>query len=100
VFVNVNFPDAAPEQVSGVQLTSQGQRLPGSFRPISRIDGRNQPYYWIKIEYDPGAPVPGTDLDAMRHRAVSVTPMHIDLTAHRFRQTLEDAFNAPGAGTN
>ncbi|MBL6616264.1 MAG: 5'/3'-nucleotidase SurE, partial [Reyranella sp.] len=92
VFVNVNFPDVAPDQVSGIRLTTQGQRMPGSFKPIARIDGRNVPYYWIKIEYDPGAPVADTDLDAMRHHAVSVTPMHIDLTAHRFNKTLQSAF--------
>jgi 5'-nucleotidase len=98
VFVNVNFPDVAPEQVSGVRVGSLGLRQPGSFRPIARVDGRNVPYYWIKIEYDVGTPIEGTDLDAMRHDAIAVTPLQVDLTAHRFMRGLSAAFGGEPTG--
>ena len=39
-FININFPDAPPEQVEGVRVTTQGQRLPGTFSIDSRIDAR------------------------------------------------------------
>jgi 5'-nucleotidase len=46
-FVNVNFPDAPIENVGPVRVTTQGRRLPGSFRPVCRVDEREFPYYWI-----------------------------------------------------
>ena len=53
-FVDVNFPDAAPEKVGRTRVTTQGRRLPGSFRPVRRVDGRDFPYYWIKLTYKTG----------------------------------------------
>jgi 5'-nucleotidase len=91
-FVNVNFPDCGPDEVSGLRVTTQGQRLPGSFRPERRVDARHVPYYWIRLAYQDGTPAAGTDLEAMADRAVSVTPMHLDLTAHPFRRYLDAHF--------
>src|SRR5258708_1120063 len=53
-FVNVNFPDAPPEKVRRTRVTTQGRRLPGSFRPVRRIDERDFPYYWLKLTYKTG----------------------------------------------
>jgi len=90
-FVNVNFPDAPPDQVSGTRVTTQGRRLPGSFRPVRRLDERHFPYYWIKLAYQTGDLAAGTDLHAIAENAISVTPMHLDLTADSFRQYLDQA---------
>ena len=90
-FVNVNFPDAPPDQVSGTRVTTQGRRLPGSFRPVRRLDERHFPYYWIKLAYRTGDLAAGTDLHAIAENAISVTPMHLDLTADSFRQYLDQA---------
>lgn len=81
-FVNVNFPDCAPDEVTGLRVTRQGQRPPGSFVPQPRVDERAVPYYWIRLAYRDGGELAGTDLEAIRDRAVSVTPMHLDLTDH------------------
>lgn len=88
-FVNVNFPDCPPEAVTGTRVTTQGRRLPGSFRPVRRIDERNFPYYWIKLAYEVGSLEEGVDLRAIADNAVSVTPMHLDLTAHGFGGVLK-----------
>ena len=37
-----------------MRVTTQGRRLPGSFRPVRRVDERNFPYYWIKLAYETG----------------------------------------------
>ena len=58
-FVNVNFPNAAPDAISGIRVVSQDQRPPGSFLPEGRIDGRGVPYYWIKLAYKDGGFDPG-----------------------------------------
>jgi 5'-nucleotidase len=91
-FVNVNFPDALPDAVTGVRVVRQGQRPPGSFLPEGRIDGRDVPYYWIKLAYKDGGFEPGSDLEAIRDKAVSVNPIQLDMTAERFRTRLESAF--------
>lgn len=80
VFYNINFPDCAADDVTGVEVTSQGRRPPGSFVPERRVDGREVPYYWIRLLYKEGDFPPGTDLAAAAHGAVSVTPLHPDMT--------------------
>jgi 5'-nucleotidase len=90
-FVSINFPDVPPDAVNGVRVTTLGRRLPGSFQPVRRVDERDFPYYWIKLAYKVGALEPGTDLHAISENAVSVTPMHLDLTSSSFRHYLERA---------
>jgi len=91
-FVNVNFPAATPEEVAGIRITTQGQRRPGSFTPKPGRDGRNVPYFWIKIAYDIGEPGETTDLAAIRDKAVSVTPLQLDMTARSFAENLKPLF--------
>jgi 5'-nucleotidase len=88
-FVNVNFPDAPPESVARTRITTQGRRLPGSFRPVRRVDERDFPYYWIKLTYRNGEPEEGTDLRAISENEVSVTPMHLDFTSKAFHRALD-----------
>ncbi|HYA72801.1 MAG TPA: 5'/3'-nucleotidase SurE, partial [Roseiarcus sp.] len=73
-------------------VTTQGRRLPGSFKPVRRVDERDFPYYWIKLTYQNGDLEAGTDLEAIDQRAVSITPMQMDLTAASFRHYLDRAF--------
>jgi len=94
-FVNVNFPDAMPDAVTGIRVVSQGQRPPGSFLPEGRIDGRDVPYYWIKLAYKDGGFDAGSDLEAIRDNAVSVSPIQLNMTANPFRQRLVEAFAHP-----
>jgi 5'-nucleotidase len=92
-FVNVNFPDVLPDSVSGIRVVRQGQRPAGSFLPEGRIDGRDVPYYWIKLAYKDGGFEPGSDLEAIRDNAVSVNPIQLDMTAESFRNRLAAAFD-------
>ncbi len=93
-FVNVNFPDCPPGSVTGVRTVTQGQRPPGSFLPDRRVDGRDVPYYWIKLAYTDGNIHPGTDLEAIRDNAVSVCPIQLNMTDHAFRQRLAPKLSA------
>ena len=89
-FLNINFPDAAPEAVTGVRVTRQGQRPPGAFSIDARIDARNVPYFWVKIAYPEGEKAPDTDLHAIHENAVSVTPIQLDFTNYDWRERLQD----------
>ena len=95
-FVNVNFPDCPPEAVTGVSVTTQDRRQPGSFLPVRRVDERGVPYYWIKLAYAVGEMQEGGDLLAISRNEVSVTPMQMDMTASGFRHYLERTFRTGG----
>jgi len=93
-FVNVNFPDCPPEAVTGIHVTNQGLRPPGSFRPVRRVDERHVPYYWIKAAFLDGGALSGNDLQAIADNAVSVTPLQIDMTARAMLTELTDLFRS------
>ncbi len=80
VTLNVNFPDRAPEEVTGVHVTRQGMRDQGLLTIVDRLDTRGTPYYWFGYDRARSAPAEGTDLWAVQNGAISVTPLHLDLT--------------------
>jgi 5'-nucleotidase len=63
-----------------------------------RADGRGNPYYWIAYVRQPFVPAPdGTDLAALDHRRIAVTPLKLDMTDDPFLTRLEKLF---GPSTN
>jgi len=90
VLLNVNFPNCAPDKVAGTRVTAQG-RLAHSLWIDERRDGRGLPYYWLRFGREPAELVEGTDFHAIRNNFVSVTPLQLDLTAHRLRDRLSEA---------
>lgn len=92
LYFNVNFPDRAPEAVTGLQLATQGQRPPGAFVPERGIDGRDHPYYWIRLAYPQGDHPPETDLAATAAGRIAVTPLQADLTARDAMESCRASF--------
>ena len=90
VFLNVNFPNCAAADVQGVKVTSQGKLAHGT-HVEERADGRGFPYYWIRFKRGPELPREGTDIAALDTKHISVTPLMLDLTAHKVRIKLEEA---------
>ncbi len=83
ILLNVNVPYLlAEEMMRGFRLTRQGLRVYHS-RLDERIDPRGRPYYWIAGDAPTGVPERGTDIGALSEGFVSITPLHLDLTAHR-----------------
>jgi 5'-nucleotidase len=93
LFVNVNFPNCPPDAVTGIRVTSQGLRPPGSFRPVRRVDERYVPYYWIKAAFPDGGEAEGNDLRAALDHAVSVTPLHLDMTLRTILPEMTELFH-------
>jgi len=90
VFLNLNFPNCLPEQVEGVSVTSQGKFVHGLWVD-ERRDGRGFPYFWLRFGREQSEIRDGTDMAALRDRHISVTPLHLDLTAHEVRASLAKA---------
>jgi 5'-nucleotidase len=87
MFLNVNFPDILWSEVKGVAITRLGRRV---YRGelVSRADPRGRPYYWIGGKPLGGVLDRGTDICAVAEGYVSITPVHLDMTAYHFREDL------------
>ncbi len=82
ILLNVNVPLLKDEEMRGFRLTRQGLRVYHS-RLDEDLDPRGHPYYWIAGDAPTGVPERGTDIGALAEGYVSVTPLHLDLTAYR-----------------
>jgi 5'-nucleotidase len=81
ILLNVNVPLLKEEEINGFRLTRQGLRVYHS-RLDERLDPRGRPYYWIGGDAPTGVPERGTDIGALAEGCVSITPLHLDLTAY------------------
>ncbi len=80
--LNINFPALPAAAVKGIQLTRLGRRVSRDVL-IERKDPTGRPYYWIGGDPPAGEPEAGTDLGALAHGYVSVTPLNMDMTDSR-----------------
>lgn len=96
VLLNVNFPDVAPDEVSGVEVTVMGRRDKSLLYVEARVDTRQLPYYWLGFRHRPGKPGEGTDMKAVERGAISVTPLHLDLTHREALSDIETALKSAG----
>jgi 5'-nucleotidase len=79
--LNVNVPDVSIDQITGFESTRLGHRHKAE--PVIReLDPRGRPMYWIGPAGEEQDAGPGTDFDAIRRNAVSITPLQIDLTRY------------------
>lgn len=92
VVININFPDIAPAEVKGVEITQQGRRENVELYAEERTDLRQRRYYWFGFSGKPEMPPEGTDLRAVKEGKISITPLHIDLTHPDTRAKLAGAF--------
>lgn len=80
VVVNVNFPDRAPDDIAGVEVTRQGHRDAFQLFAEERKDLRGGVYYWYGYTGARSNPPEGTDLRAIYDGRISITPLHLALT--------------------
>jgi len=86
--LNVNVPPVKPEEIAGVAITRQGiRRYFDVFE--KRVDPRGKTYYWLAgealedveqpdhLHLPPDLP---TDVQAIRDKYITVTPLQYNLT--------------------
>ena len=77
--LNVHVPVVSKDTISGVRVTRQGMaRFTEEFH--RRVDPRGRAYWWLGGELMETDEEEGTDSAALRDGAVSVTPIHYDMT--------------------
>jgi len=89
VLLNINIPALPEDRIRGARITRQGLRV---YRDelVERADPRGRPYYWIGGEMPTGVLEPGTDFQAVEDGFVSITPLHLDLTAYGTMDALRE----------
>jgi 5'-nucleotidase len=87
--LNVNVPYLPYENLKGWMITRQGLRVYRD-RLVRRKDPRGHPYYWIGGQAPTGVPDEGTDIGALAEGYVSITPLHLDMTAYQAMDTLRN----------
>ena len=90
--VNVNFPDVEPDDVRGVRVVRQGRRDVQT-EVVEGKDPGGRPYVWIGDYMRDDGMSDDTDLAAIAEGYVSVTPLHLDLTARDLMASLSGAFD-------
>jgi len=83
--VNVNVPAG---ETRGVRVARLGKRRYGEL-VVEKADPRGRPYYWIGSTIPVGEPEEGTDITAIAEKYISMTPLHLDLTAYQAMSDLE-----------
>jgi 5'-nucleotidase len=88
-FLNVNIPCLPGDDVGGVTITRLGRRV---YRDVlvKRRDPRGHPYYWVGGKPPSGHEDEGTDIWAVAHGYISITPIHLDMTAHDLIPALQE----------
>jgi 5'-nucleotidase len=92
--LNVNVPPGEPK---GARITRIGKR---SFAAavVEKVDPRGRAYYWIGGDEQAHEDVAGSDCVAVYdEKAISVTPLHLDLTRHELVEELRK-WDLPGLG--
>ena len=77
--LNVNVPGVPRAHMRGYRVTRQGKRRFGQTM-VEKTDPRGRKYYWIGGDELDFFDEPGTDFAAIQDNAVSITPIHLDLT--------------------
>ncbi len=85
--LNVDVPAVPEGEIAGIMVTRMGLRIYYD-ELVRRVDPRGRPYYWIGGQEPGGVLEEGTDLWAVAHNYVSVTPLQLDLTAHELIEPL------------
>ena len=85
--LNVNVPAVSESEIRGVMITHQGRREYVD-RLVTRTDPSGRPYYWQAGRIREDTPDPGSDVHAILENQISVTPVHLDLTAYSLLENL------------
>jgi 5'-nucleotidase len=89
--LNINAPNLPQSDLQGVAVTTQGRRQYVD-RIEKRIDPVGRPYYWLGgslAEEAEGAEA-GSDVRAVADGKISITPVHLDLTAYALMPSLKE----------
>lgn len=88
VLLNINMPNLPYDQLKGIKVTRMGRsRFIEKFH--KRLDPRGRTYYWLDGALEVHDDGDDIDIHAVRDGYVSITPIHLDLTAYNHLKTFQ-----------
>lgn len=88
VLLNVNIPNVPYDQLKGIKITRMGRsRFIEKFH--KRLDPRGRTYYWLDGALEVHDDGDDVDIHAVHDGYVSITPIHLDLTAYDHLKTFQ-----------
>lgn len=89
--LNINAPNLPQSELTGVAVTTQGRRQYVD-RLEKRLDPVGRPYYWLggSLAEEAAAAEPGSDVRAVADGKISLTPLHLDLTAYSLLPSMKE----------
>ena len=83
-FLNLNIPAITPRESKGFKITKTGSRVYTNDAD-AHINPRGQEYFWIGLVNHEWRETEGemTDVQAVKSGYISMTPIHLDMTAHQ-----------------
>ena len=89
--LNINAPNLPQPQILGVAVTTQGRRQYVD-RLEKRLDPIGRPYYWLggSLAEEARGAEAGSDVRAVADGKISLTPIHLDLTAYSLLPSLKE----------
>ena len=81
ILLNVNVPNCPLSMIKGFEVARQDLGT-YSATAIKRVDRVGKPYYWIGGERAQVDVREDSDLNVVKRRCVSITPVQLDFTAH------------------
>ncbi|MEW6409158.1 MAG: 5'/3'-nucleotidase SurE [Nitrospirota bacterium] len=92
--LNVNIPNLPLSEINGVRVTGQGKRIYGDIL-TEMSDPTGKKHFWIGGNRLSWEKAEDTDFDAIEKNAISITPIHLNLTnysAIEYLRHWEDIF--------
>ena len=89
--LNINAPNLPQPALKGIAVTTQGRRQYVD-RLEKRLDPVGRPYYWLggSLAEEAAGAEAGSDVRAVADGKISLTPIHLDLTAYSLLPSLKE----------
>jgi 5'-nucleotidase len=84
--LNVNVPENC--ETLDFEIVKTGKRDYGEPHE-ERIDPKGKPYFWVGGNLFDFEDIPESDCNTITSGKISVTPLHIDMTSHRFMEEMK-----------
>jgi 5'-nucleotidase len=89
VLLNVNVPLRPYDEIRGVATTRLGRRIyRAELEPLGEPESGDGQRFRMGGLPPTGELLPGTDVAALAAGCISITPLHLDMTEHRFLEEL------------
>ncbi|MSQ26343.1 MAG: 5'/3'-nucleotidase SurE [Dehalococcoidia bacterium] len=96
LLLNVNLPNVPLAEIKGVSITRLAKGK--YFDTLEKVPSHKHDYYWLARGKSEWAMDEGTDAWAMKQKHISITPLHMDLTAETNAPHLDEVLTRLRAG--